>query len=66
MKKKGSENDQLSGQFQSFLFIFFHHTDPKSEFFSRKSTDKKNPGLSVNSLFWALALWHGSWFFFLI
>ena len=27
--------------FRAFLFIFFHPFDPKSEFFSRKSTNKK-------------------------
>ena len=28
--KKSSENDQLTGHFQSFL-LFFRSTDPKSE-----------------------------------
>ena len=40
MKKKTSENDQLTGLFSElFLFIFFHSPDPKSEK-SRKSTNK--------------------------
>ena len=31
-KKKSSENDQLTGHFQSFfLFIFFRPLDPKFE-----------------------------------
>ena len=30
-KKKRSENDQLTGHFQSFLFYFFRPPDPKSE-----------------------------------
>ena len=39
-KKKSSENDQLTGHFQSFfIFYFFRPPDPKS--------DKKNP---VNQL----------------
>ena len=36
--KKSSENDQLTGHFQSF---FFRPPDPKSEKNSRKSTIKK-------------------------
>ena len=34
-KKKSSENDQLSGHFQSFFIYFLRPPDPKSE--------KKNP-----------------------
>ena len=30
-KKKSSENDQLTGHFQSFFIYFFHPLDPKSE-----------------------------------
>ena len=30
-KKKSSENDQLTGHFQSFFIYFFRHPDPKSE-----------------------------------
>ena len=37
--KKSSENDQLTGHFQSFFIYFFRPPDPKSE--------KKNP---VNQL----------------
>ena len=33
-KKKSSENDQLTGHFQSFFIYFFCPHDPKSEFFS--------------------------------
>ena len=40
MKKKSSENDQLTGHFQSF-FLFFHPLEPKSEKKSCKSTNKK-------------------------
>ena len=32
-KKKCSENDQLTGHFQSFFIYFFSSTDPKSEIF---------------------------------
>ena len=31
MKKKKSENDQLTGHFQSFFIYFFRPPDPKSE-----------------------------------
>ena len=34
LKKKKSENNQLTGHFQSFLIYFFSSPDPKSEFFS--------------------------------
>ena len=30
-KKKSSENDQLTGHFQSFFIYFFSSLDPKSE-----------------------------------
>ena len=40
--KKSSENDQLTGHFQSFFIYFFRPPDPKSEKNSRKSTNKKN------------------------
>ena len=30
-KKKGSENDQLTGHFQSFFIYFFSSPDPRSE-----------------------------------
>ena len=30
-KKKSSENDQLTGHFQSFFIYFFSSPDPKSE-----------------------------------
>ena len=30
-KKKSSENDQLTGHFQSFFIYFFRPYDPKSE-----------------------------------
>ena len=40
--KKSSENDQLTGHFQSFFIYFFRPPDPKSEQKnSRKSTNKK-------------------------
>ena len=40
--KKSSENDQLTGHFQSFFYLFlFRPFDPKSEKKSRKSTNKK-------------------------
>ena len=39
--KKSSENDQLTGHFQSFLSIFFRPHNPKSDCFSLKSTNKK-------------------------
>ena len=53
MLKKNSENDQLSGHFQSF---FFHPPDPKSEKKVAKSTNKKkfwpkycfNQGISLD------------------
>ena len=41
-EKKSSENDQSTGHFQSFLFIFFSSPDPRSEKKSRKSTYEKN------------------------
>ena len=31
IKKKSSENDQLTGHFQSFFILFFCPPDPKSE-----------------------------------
>ena len=31
MKKKSSENDQLTGHFQSFFIYFFSSPHPKSE-----------------------------------
>ena len=39
LKKKNSENDQLTGHFQSFFILFFRPPDPKSEKNSRKSTN---------------------------
>ena len=39
--KKSSENDQLTGHFQSFFIQFFHPPEPKSEKNARKSTNKK-------------------------
>ena len=30
-KKKSSENDQLTGHFQSFFILFFSSPDPKSD-----------------------------------
>ena len=41
MKKKSSENDQLTGHFQSFFNFFFVPPDPKCEKKSRKSANKK-------------------------
>ena len=42
MTIKSSENDQLTGHFQSFFYLFFSPPlDPKSEQNSDKSTDKK-------------------------
>ena len=52
MKKKHSETDQLTGHFQSFFIYFFLSPDPKSEFFSRKSTNKK---------FWPYEHSHSHW-----
>ena len=43
IKKTTSENDQLTGHFQS---IFFPSTDPKSEKKSHKPTNKKKSGLT--------------------
>ena len=40
-KKKSSENDQLTGHFQSIFIYFFTSPDPKPEIFSRKSSNKK-------------------------
>ena len=40
-KKKSSENDQLTGHFQSFFSVFSRPPDPQSEKNSRKSTNKK-------------------------
>ena len=41
LKKKSSENDQLTGHFQSFFFFYVPLTlDLKKN--SRKSTNKKN------------------------
>ena len=41
-KKKSSENDQLTGHFQSsFIHFFFRPLDPKSEKKSCKSTNKQ-------------------------
>ena len=45
MEKKSSENDQLTGHFQSFFIYFFRPPDTKSEKKSRKSTNKKNLAL---------------------
>ena len=44
-KYKSSENDQLTGHFQSFFYFYFRPLDPKSERNSRKSTNKKNQAL---------------------
>ena len=41
-KNQKIENDQLTGHFQSFFYLFFFHPhDPKSEKKSPKSTNKK-------------------------
>ena len=42
-KKKKSENDQLTGHFQSFFIYFFSPSDPKSE---------KNPIIQLIKKFW--------------
>ena len=45
-KKKSSENDQLTGHFQSFSFYFFFvPTTLNLKKISRKSTNKKNLAL---------------------
>ena len=41
--KKSSENDQLTGHFQSFFIYFFVPSDPKSE---------KNPVNQLIKKFW--------------
>ena len=42
MKKKSSENDQLTGHFQSFfIYLFFDPPTLTLEKISRKSTNKK-------------------------
>ena len=46
--KKSSENDQLTGHFQSLFYYFFRPLDPKSKKKSRKSSNKKNPALVSN------------------
>ena len=46
-EKKSSENDQSTGHFQSFFpFIFFIPSTLNLKILSRKSTNKKNPGLT--------------------
>ena len=50
-EKKYSEND-LSSHLQSFFLLFFPSPDPKSEKKnSRKSTNKKNPGLRGDTVY---------------
>ena len=44
--KNSSENDQSTGHFQSFFFLFFRPPDPKSEIFPVNQIIK-NSGLSV-------------------
>ena len=44
LKKKSSENDQLTGHFQSFFIYFFRPPDPKSE--------KKIPVNQLIKKFW--------------
>ena len=46
--KKSSENDQLTGHFQSFFIYFFSSPDPKSDFFPFNQLIK-NSGLTTIS-----------------
>ena len=49
-KKNNSENDQLTGHFQSFFIYFSRPPNPKSEKNSRKSTNKKILALENSSI----------------
>ena len=50
-KKKSSENDQLTGHFQSFFFLFFVHPTLNLKKKSCKSTNKKKfLALLLNSI----------------
>ena len=51
-KKKSSENDQLTGHFQSFLFFFFVPSTLNLKNNSRRSTNKKILASLVSCSHW--------------